>query len=191
RSHLGKVEFLDVGVLSNSPLYRFFFFPPDMPIRDIPERPGMSDGQFFEALAGARPMPAPDTPRAEAPPPTATPAALIAPLATEADEARLNLDRAARQEIQRRLTLAGFDTGGVDGDLGPNSRRAIRDWQQARGFPASGHLNASQRARLIEDSRELYDGWLAEEQAKPRKRRVKVCQRGALGLLVNCRMEWR
>jgi hypothetical protein len=191
RSHLGKVEFLDVGVLSNSPLYRYFFFPPDMRIRDIPERPGMSDGQFFEALAGARPMPAPDAPRAEAPPPTATPAALIAPLATEADEARLNLDRAARQEIQRRLTLAGFDTGGVDGDLGPNSRRAIRDWQQARGFPVSGHLNASQRTRLIEDSRELYDAWLAEEQAKPRKRRVKVCQRGALGLLVNCRMEWR
>lgn len=43
-----------------------------------------------------------------------------------------------RQEIQRLLTRAGFDTQGTDGVIGPNSEAAIRAYQQARGLPVTG-----------------------------------------------------
>ena len=43
-----------------------------------------------------------------------------------------------RQEIQQRLTAAGFDTQGADGVFGPNSQNALRAWQSARGLPVTG-----------------------------------------------------
>ena len=112
-------------------------------------------------------------------------------LATEDDEALLNLSRDDRREIQRRLTLLGFDTKGADGAFGPNTRAAIMKWQGERNFPPSGYLKAAQRVLLFSDSQESYEAWQEEEAKKPKKRRVRVCQRGPLGLLINCRMEWR
>lgn len=43
------------------------------------------------------------------------------------------------QELQRRLTALGFDTGGVDGVVGPMSREAIRDFQRRVGLTPDGH----------------------------------------------------
>lgn len=43
-----------------------------------------------------------------------------------------------RQELQRLLTRAGFDTQGADGVIGPNSEAAIRAYQRARGMPVTG-----------------------------------------------------
>lgn len=43
------------------------------------------------------------------------------------------------QELQRRLTDLGFDTGGVDGVVGPKSREAIRDFQRSAGLTPDGH----------------------------------------------------
>jgi len=40
--------------------------------------------------------------------------------------------------LQKRLTARGFDTGGVDGVLGPKSRAAISGYQSSRGLPATG-----------------------------------------------------
>ncbi|MGL4412689.1 lytic murein transglycosylase [Roseinatronobacter monicus] len=51
---------------------------------------------------------------------------------------RFGLRLGDRQEIQRRLTQAGFDTQGADGVIGPNSESAIRAWQQARGRSVTG-----------------------------------------------------
>lgn len=51
---------------------------------------------------------------------------------------RFGLRLGDRQEIQRRLTTAGFDTQGADGVIGPNSEAAIRAWQQARGQAVTG-----------------------------------------------------
>ncbi|THD82901.1 lytic murein transglycosylase [Aliigemmobacter aestuarii] len=43
-----------------------------------------------------------------------------------------------RQELQRRLTAAGFDTEGADGVIGSRTIEAIRGYQAARGLPVTG-----------------------------------------------------
>ena len=43
-----------------------------------------------------------------------------------------------RQELQRRLTAAGFDTGGSDGVIGGKTRAAIEAFQRSRGLPVTG-----------------------------------------------------
>ncbi len=44
------------------------------------------------------------------------------------------------QEVQRRLTAAGFDTGGTDGRVGNMTMQAVRDFQQKAGIaPADGY----------------------------------------------------
>ena len=37
------------------------------------------------------------------------------------------------QEMQTRLTEAGFDTGGTDGRVGNNTMKAVKDFQQRGG----------------------------------------------------------
>ena len=59
-----------------------------------------------------------------------------------------NLFRAERRELQERLTRAGFNTNGVDGKVGPATRRAIRAYQQAAGMPADGFASLSLLQRL-------------------------------------------
>jgi membrane-bound lytic murein transglycosylase B len=43
-----------------------------------------------------------------------------------------------RQELQRRLTAAGYDTQGTDGVIGPKTRAAISGWQQSNAQPVTG-----------------------------------------------------
>ncbi len=45
---------------------------------------------------------------------------------------------ADRQELQRRLTAAGFDTQGSDGVIGNNTRAAISAYQARVGLPVTG-----------------------------------------------------
>ena len=51
------------------------------------------------------------------------------------------LKRTEREALQRALTNAGYDTQGVDGIIGYNTRQAIRRYQKAHGLPADGHPN--------------------------------------------------
>lgn len=44
------------------------------------------------------------------------------------------LNRSQSKELQSLLTAAGFDTQGVDGILGANSRKALRAWQLEQGL---------------------------------------------------------
>lgn len=48
------------------------------------------------------------------------------------------LTKADRIALQEGLTRRGFDTGGTDGLIGPNTRKAISDWQSSQGRPATG-----------------------------------------------------
>lgn len=53
------------------------------------------------------------------------------------------------QEMQTRLTKAGFDTGGTDGRVGNDTMKAIRDFQLKAGIaPADGYGGLKVLARL-------------------------------------------
>lgn len=48
------------------------------------------------------------------------------------------LTKEDRITLQQRLTAKGFDTGGSDGVIGPNSEKAISAYQASAGLPATG-----------------------------------------------------
>jgi lytic murein transglycosylase len=53
------------------------------------------------------------------------------------------------QELQQRLTKAGFDTAGIDGRVGNDTMRAVRAWQNKVGMePADGYAGLKVLARL-------------------------------------------
>ncbi|GAB1480518.1 lytic murein transglycosylase [Paracoccaceae bacterium] len=58
------------------------------------------------------------------------------------------LSKADRQEMQRRLTAAGYDTGGTDGVIGAKTRAAIEAFQRARGLAVTGEPSLALLALL-------------------------------------------
>ena len=53
------------------------------------------------------------------------------------------------QELQTRLTKAGYDTGGTDGRVGNDTMKAVRDYQSKMGLlPADGYGGLKVLARL-------------------------------------------
>ena len=53
------------------------------------------------------------------------------------------------QEIQRRLTALGFDTGGADGRIGTGTAIAVRNYQLKVDLePADGYAGIKLLARL-------------------------------------------
>lgn len=74
----------------------------------------------------------------------------VGPVAgTDAVEERLlGLTYAERREVQSRLTFLGYNTGGVDGVFGPNTRRALASWQRDEAVRISGYLTADQLRTL-------------------------------------------
>ena len=57
------------------------------------------------------------------------------------------------QEIQRRLTQAGFDTDGTDGRVGRETMLAVRAFQRKTGLmPADGYAGLKVLARLRQGS---------------------------------------
>ena len=55
---------------------------------------------------------------------------------------------ADRQNLQRRLTAAGFDTEGTDGVIGPKTRSAISAYQSRQGLPVTGEPSLALLASL-------------------------------------------
>ena len=58
------------------------------------------------------------------------------------------LTLADRQDLQRRLTAAGYDTGGSDGVVGGKTVAAITAYETANGLPVTGLATAGLLARL-------------------------------------------
>ncbi|WP_370194965.1 peptidoglycan-binding protein [Aurantimonas coralicida] len=48
------------------------------------------------------------------------------------------LDLEGTKQLQQRLTDLGYDTGGIDGIIGENTRAAVRKEQMRLGLPADG-----------------------------------------------------
>ncbi|MDW3223564.1 MAG: lytic murein transglycosylase [Paracoccaceae bacterium] len=55
---------------------------------------------------------------------------------------------AERQEMQRRLTRAGFSTKGVDGKIGPKTIDAVRGFQRSQGLTPDGYASLNLLKRL-------------------------------------------
>lgn len=65
-----------------------------------------------------------------------------------AAEVALALGRDQRRDIQRDLTLLGYNTRGIDGIFGAGTRGAIAAWQRANGYGETGFLTAETVARI-------------------------------------------
>lgn len=53
------------------------------------------------------------------------------------------------QDIQTALKNAGYYTGAIDGKIGPNTEKAIREFQQANSLKVDGIVGAETRSLLI------------------------------------------
>ena len=115
------------------------------------------------------------------------PKSLRSILGTIDTEALISLNRNQRTDLQLRLTALGHNTQGADGKIGPNSRRAIADWQQHRSIPATTYLTREQWNHLQQESDPLMAAIYAERERitrtakttvkKKRKVRRKVTKR--------------
>src|SRR5918995_1142309 len=56
------------------------------------------------------------------------------------------------QRVQARLKAVGLDPGPLDGTWGPQTEAALRTYQQQRGLPVSGQLDAATLQVLLATS---------------------------------------
>jgi membrane-bound lytic murein transglycosylase B len=64
----------------------------------------------------------------------------------------LALSRLEKAELQERLSAVGYSTDGIDGNIGPNTRAALRRWQADTGFPADGYATIDHLQLLREQT---------------------------------------
>lgn len=106
-------------------------------------------------------------------------------LRAEAEEAALKLSRDDRREVQRSLSLIGFDPRGIDGIFGRGSRAAISAFQTSIGEDPTGYLTRSQVEKLAIEAE--IKGLELEREAQLRKAELERKDRayweatGALG----------
>ena len=110
-------------------------------------------------FGGERPAPAPAAPQITPPAPSA-PDTLAAPDETprEARATEALLTQGQRELLQRALRWAGVYSAGIDGAFGAGTRRAMADWQAARGHDVTGVLTSAQRAELLGRYNAVLDG---------------------------------
>jgi hypothetical protein len=56
--------------------------------------------------------------------------------------------------VQARLVNLGYDCGGEEGTIGPNTTAALKAFQKAQGLPETGELDDATRAKI----KEVHDG---------------------------------
>jgi hypothetical protein len=73
-----------------------------------------------------------------------------APVLSAADPGNehLALQQKDIREVQKSLTDKGFDTGPIDGYLGPRTRAGIRQFQESEKLPVTGNLDAETAGKL-------------------------------------------
>ncbi len=55
-----------------------------------------------------------------------------------------------RKALQQALADQGFDPGPIDGVVGAGTKKALRAWQQSKGFPADGYASADTLLKLTQ-----------------------------------------
>jgi peptidoglycan hydrolase-like protein with peptidoglycan-binding domain len=90
--------------------------------------------------------------------------AIAASEATQQTEEQINLTKAKRRNVQRRLTRLGFDTK-INGTFDESTRAAISRWQEESGYPSTGFLNAGQHKALTNAAKQA-----AKADRKDRRR---------------------
>lgn len=68
----------------------------------------------------------------------------------DATEAALKLSLSDRKRVQTQLSELGFDAGVSDGQLGPRTRTALRNFQKYAGLRETGYLSEQAMNRLSE-----------------------------------------
>lgn len=71
---------------------------------------------------------------------TIPPTAAVPPTAEAGANAPADDKLGRNKDIQTALKAAGFYTGNVDGKMGPKTKRAIVEFQKARGLKADGKV---------------------------------------------------
>lgn len=79
------------------------------------------------------------------------------PFQAGGDRNEPRLARADILEIQARLGALGYDTGGVDGIIGSQTRRAIRGFQRSQSLPPDGHPSVTVLHELRSEVKALPD----------------------------------
>jgi membrane-bound lytic murein transglycosylase B len=64
------------------------------------------------------------------------------------------LSHEEKAELQLLLSMAGYNTEGVDGKIGPNTQSALRDWQADVGLPPDGYATV-EHLKLLRQQVEL------------------------------------
>ena len=85
-------------------------------------------------------------------------------------ELSLALDRSSRAVVQMGLTSLGFDTGPADGLFGNRTRSAIRSWQSASDYEATGYLTPLQAGLLMAAGRDVKQKQAAENKRREQQR---------------------
>ena len=67
------------------------------------------------------------------------------------------LSRLEKAELQELLSAVGYNTDGIDGNIGPNTRAALRRWQADVGFPSDGYATI-EHLKLLREQAELRPG---------------------------------
>ena len=91
-------------------------------------------------------------------------------------EEGLGLNRAARRRIQQGLRAEGFDPGGADGQFGPRTRAAIRNWQSALGTRGTGYLDGPAATALQSAATTLFQVAEAATAASPQQPSATAAQ---------------
>ncbi|MGY4309772.1 peptidoglycan hydrolase-like protein with peptidoglycan-binding domain [Bradyrhizobium sp. USDA 4369] len=73
--------------------------------------------------------------------------------ADQQTENQIGLTKAKRRAVQRGLTRLGFGTK-INGTFDDQTRAVIARWQEERGYPATGFLNAAQHKVLMDAATE-------------------------------------
>jgi peptidoglycan hydrolase-like protein with peptidoglycan-binding domain len=67
-------------------------------------------------------------------------------------QGQMDMQQADVRQVQERLKEAGFNPGPVDGQLGPQTREALKEYQKAHGLAQTGQLDEPTRDLLMAQS---------------------------------------